>query len=81
MRIQSKNFLESPRSTGDGGSDLASTHGSLAPTPEEGCPAAPACAHIHLSIGLSWFSLFMADVLFSIKQRPFVLPLPDHRAH
>lgn len=30
---------------------------------------------------LSWFSLFMADNLFSSKQRPFVLPLPDHRDH
>lgn len=39
------------------------------------------CAHIYSSIRLSWFSLFIADNLFSIKQRPFVLPLPDLRAH
>lgn len=37
--------------------------------------------HILSNIALSWFSLFMADNLFSSKQRPFVLPLPDHRDH
>jgi hypothetical protein len=36
---------------------------------------------MHSNIRLSWFSLFMADNLFSSKQRPFVLFFPDHRDH
>lgn len=39
------------------------------------------CTHIYSKVRPSWFSLFIADNLFSIKQRPFVWPLPDLRTH
>lgn len=65
-------------SMGGGGGNLTRTLHQAAAPPRAGLHCLGS-THIHSNTRFSWFSLFIADNLFSSKQRPFVLPLPDQR--